>query len=269
MSDEQGNSDSHDAHGFWNDYYESNSSDPTDWILSPSASLTEALSALLPPAPSASSTPPTPPPILEIGCGTSTLSQQLASSNPHLHIIATDVSPVAITQNQERQTPPNLIYSVLDCITLPSPLPPPLSQKSFAVIFDKGCLDTFLFRLPKLSRPTAIKSLLKNINTLLTLNGVYIVMSPRKIIKELRDYLGFKTYTRSPLSLQTFESGELDGGRVQSKVYLHCCTIDESFDTSSSDFFRIEEEVKVCGGCGKVRGSGGRKWRNHVKHCKG
>ncbi|GMH82791.1 hypothetical protein TrVE_jg11628 [Triparma verrucosa] len=254
----------HDAHGFWDDFYEK-SADDTDWILSPSETLTESLSSLLPEPDTSASIPLA---LLEIGCGTSLLSERIATSNPLCEVIATDVSPVAIAQCAKRSQTPNLTFCVLDCITLPSPLPSALSGKDFSVILDKGCLDTFLFRLPKLSRPSAIQSLLNNVHALLSGEGVYIVMSPRKVIKELRDYKGFKQYTRKALGLETYESGELDGGRVQSKVFLHRCEVDETFDTSVSDCFRRVEEVEVCGGCGKLRGEGGRKWVNHVKHCR-
>ena len=91
-------------------------------------------------------------------------------------------------------------------------------------------------------------------------------MSPRKVLPKLRDFKGFSEYSRSPLPLSAFKAGGLDGDREQSEVWLHCCTKGRVFD--AADPFKVEEEPEACA-CGKTRGEGGRKWRNHVKHCKG
>jgi SAM-dependent methyltransferase len=119
--------------GFWNLYHAQTA---VDWILEPTTELCEVL------FPSQASCDLACE-VLEIGAGTSTLSDLLARSRPNFKVLSTDVSHVAISQAQARDPAPpsNLTYAVLDAIE------PNITSISADVVLDKGCLDTFLFRL--------------------------------------------------------------------------------------------------------------------------
>ena len=107
--------------------------------------------------------------IMEIGCGTSTLSRCLLShlrqrreqqptslSSSSYQVVATDVSHVCIQNNRDRDfdfttslagTDDNLRYEVLDALSTADIDAKFQSEESrYHVVLDKGCLDTFLFR---------------------------------------------------------------------------------------------------------------------------
>ena len=219
---------------FWDDYYSSSSSssakagDQTkEWILHPSRAILETLYEKLPP-PSSSATPNNNNAnhsdnddddddddgrirILEIGCGTSTLSRDFwlycrtQKGRRDISVCATDVSHVCLHQNQERDrellqimTATNegcLEYKFLN-ITTPLEMIQPESDhqedeeadrkesqstshldhncpnflpRSFDMILDKGCLDTFLFRSRSRGdqKDALIRTVLDNIHSLL------------------------------------------------------------------------------------------------------
>jgi Methyltransferase domain len=170
--------------------------------------------------------------ILEIGCGTSLLSDSLCKYWDHhvadgakkLHVIATDVSPVCIEQQIKLQEQRQLLQQEKrQNICLDNEFPPktkleyqvlnitesrPELVSQFDMILDKGCLDTCLFR----SKNTEdwIDTVLHNIYSWLKVpNGLYTIITPRSKIKHVRDYIGFHV-TRTILNESQFGTGDLE-----------------------------------------------------------
>lgn len=170
---------------FWDDFYAAKQNAPQEWILQPNQALFDRLLDAAGmsdnrafdeekggAAASLSSPRRAVCRILEIGCGTSTLSRDLflywqqisrsASKNKNdattaLQVVATDVSEVCIQQllkrdaktlhRQQQRTKDAEACSFLEYKVWNLTLAPPESfLESFDLILDKGCLDTFLFR---------------------------------------------------------------------------------------------------------------------------
>jgi SAM-dependent methyltransferase len=171
--------------------------------------------------------------VLEIGCGTSLLSDSLCKYWDHhvtektkeLYVVATDVSPVCIEQQialqkqqkqllqreeskyecitDERLSRTQLEYKVLN---ITESRPELASQ--FDMILDKGCLDTCLFRSK--NTESWIDIVLHNIHSWLkSPDGLYTIITPRSKIKHVRDYVGFHV-TRRILNESQFGAGELE-----------------------------------------------------------
>ena len=201
---------------FWDDFYETEKE--AEWIVAPSEELMAKIVALLQTPTSGVSQ------ILEIGCGSSRFAQELATyltrrCVPH-HILSTDVSPVCIEQQRESVRLPHLSYAVADVTEGPA-----FPDCSFDLILDKACLDTILFRTRhRRTGPNELVSLvLGNLDRWLKPNGVYLSISPRRKMKELRD---FEHWAYEKELLKTKE----EGGRIESgtatregsrTVYLH------------------------------------------------
>mmetsp|Transcript_40890 Transcript_40890/g.41581 ORF Transcript_40890/g.41581 Transcript_40890/m.41581 type:complete len:385 (-) Transcript_40890:107-1261(-) len=271
--------------------------------------------------------------ILEIGCGDSILSRSLflhllelqqrsnSDDRQRFHVLATDVSGICIESNTLRDAGirmdnhegNSLTYRVFDALS-----DPPLTFASsndnqssghVSLMLDKGCLDTFLHRSstrtksnPSVYSPLLLQ-LLNTVHANLDDNGTYVVLTPRKRIRELRDYGGFRKYSVTRLLSaggggdggKSDELGLLEGGRT-GDVYLHRCTKDGSYaatDNIQNSFTTVgenntaagdlqacdkcrttfEEYMKVTGG-GKGQSSGTdsywkRRWKGHLVHCKG
>ncbi len=239
---------------FWDNFYEKEEergSHATEWIVHPSEQLFKTIANIL--VPSTCSSGDSDIDIdnrnggvdvtnilhaLEIGCGNSEFSLLLweylrQTKGYHLNIIfhATDVSPICIQQNIERdadriadamvtatveakikdndglvdsdhqtsEPSSSYVYSVLNVLERDDTL-----DSKHSIILDKGCLDTFLYRSSKKQtnqdiHPTILRTLLDNIHTWLSDDGKYIIISPRNKIRSVRDYLGFSSVERIKL----------------------------------------------------------------------
>ena len=201
------------------------------------------------------------------GAGTSRLVHSLASARPRHAFLSTDASPVSVRLSESLPPRPNLSHTVLDVLDPASPPP----GAPFAAVLDKGCLDTFLYRLPLNDRVPAALKCLRSVRGWLEEGGRYVVISPRRVLPCLRDFVGFSGYERRALEKGMYGGGDLDGGRKQGCVYMHTCIRGVGEVDGAGGWFRGdgEDEPEVCGKCGRERGGGGRKWKNHVRHCKG
>ena len=149
---------------FWDDFYrkqqEENCFGTTkEWVLQPSLPLLQCIVDLLPRTNHSTCN------VLEIGCGTSSLAADLCefwtrhhqrnSTTRFLHVMATDVSPVCIEQQQRRlqQCRESIIketviatlkYKAVDVTEKHTEL-----NGKFDMIVDKGCLDICMFRSRK------------------------------------------------------------------------------------------------------------------------
>jgi SAM-dependent methyltransferase len=206
---------------FWEDFYRSENVQSKEWIVQPSDSLFRSILGSLRCDDLNDSTIDDDHDrtllVLEIGCGTSLLSDALChywerqESQRRLHVIATDVSQVCIEQQRTLQAERDqkrclssafLEYQVLNITESRAEL---VSQ--FDLILDKGCLDTCLFR----SKNTEawIDVVLHHLYSWLKPSGVYTILTPRSKIKHVRDYPGFDV-SRKVLSSAEYSLGDLE-----------------------------------------------------------
>lgn len=318
---------------FWNEYHEESGAtgEPKEWIARNTPHLLDLISSLVEREEGGchhhrrrARTNR----ILEIGCGTSTLSRSLlshlrrrreeqplpalSSSSSFYDVVATDVSDVCIQSNRHRDgaftaslagdsADDTLRYEVLDALSTADVDAKFRSEESrYDVVLDKGCLDTFLFRNSRGKKsterhPPLLATLLLNVSKMLQPGGRYIVISPRRRIPPLAQFLGFSEVTR--LDIEAASVGELDGNQgdnPSARAYAFVCQSAEnniSNDTLSQgettslfrdtlDLERVTDE-SMCEGClltfeqfrkgeslsgrGKIRWL--RKWKGHQQHC--
>jgi cyclopropane fatty-acyl-phospholipid synthase-like methyltransferase len=268
---------------FWDDYYTSQEKDAQEWIVEPTIDLLEKLSEHLPRHNRTIH-------ILEIGCGISTLARDfwsyLLKKNIDANVIATDISPVCIALNQQRDdltsTEHRFEYRTLNVAEQHPDL-----NESFDIILDKGCLDTFAFRSKQRgqNQPYAllIRTVLDNIHSWLQPDGVYWVLTPRRKFRSVRDFRGFETVHR--VELTTIPRGELVS--TQQHTYLHVCQKNQQYLPNTDDhaFCKGHEETidddSFCPKCHKTfyefrkgepmdgRGKSvwWRRWSGHCRHC--
>ena len=202
---------------FWDNFYsDSGKVNAKEWIIQPSDALFRCILQWVLPEEADTDQDRTFM-VLEIGCGTSLLSDSLCQYwerhgyTRKLHVIATDVSAVCIEKQRTLQaeldqsrcfSSARLEYKTLNITELHSNLTSQLD-----LILDKGCLDTCLFR----SKNTEawIDHVLQNLHSWLKQNGVYTILTPRSKIKHVRDYPGFDV-SRKILSENEFDLGDLE-----------------------------------------------------------
>ena len=267
--------------------------------------------------------------IIEIGCGTSTLSRSLLShlrrrrgqlaasstSSPvSYHIVATDVSEVCIQNNRDRDgafigsladdAVDTLRYETLDALSTSCTGDAKLFSKGslYDIVLDKGCLDTFLFRNSRGNKstdrhPPLLAALLFNVSKMLQQGGKYIVISPRRRIPSLAQFVGFKNDI-TKLEVEARSVGDLEGNQgdnPSAKAYVFVCKRARDIDigdrldppSENSSMFRDTSELSlisdesICEGCGltfaifrgdePLTGRGEmrwfRKWKGHKQHC--
>lgn len=245
--------------------------------------------------------------IMEVGCGTSTLSRSLLEYLIHHHhhhhekntngrhhknqyfynVLSTDISPIACEHNKNRdssfisslegekeEAAGSLQYQVYDVVVNDSNSTffnnENNTKQSF--ILDKACLDTLLFRSKKTKGYSPlVEQMLNNIHSILQDDGIYFLITPRKKIKEVRDFKGFL----SPIHIETISSSssssscseqdykfalvqkgnefsktnKADNKEVKKKkdkkccVYIHTCVKNNSYiPSSSSSSFTIHHQ---------------------------
>lgn len=198
-----------------------------------------------------------------------------------------------------------------------------LGNKCYDLILDKGCLDTFLFRSDSTNcdaYPPVLKILLNNIHSLLLSDnnnvdscrddnsndnthrktdhhGMYVILTPRKKIKAVRDYQGFSNVKRIDLNCDVSDVGDLDTTKHTNNaaaVYMYICKKNDSYQIGNDEPFRQHlsssslqpshhEDEEQCEKCnisfyqfrnGEVLSGRGakywnRRWVGHRHHCKG
>jgi SAM-dependent methyltransferase len=227
---------------FWDDYYNSQepSSPDKEWILQPSQPLLERLSQCLEKRGNCR--------ILEIGCGTSSLGRELwkymrvntpagEEQESSVHLLATDVSEVCIRLNQDRDSGlidqgenASIEYKVLNI----TESHPELEGK-FDFILDKCCLDTLLFR-SRQRGGELVRSVIDNIQSWLSEEGVYVILSPRSKFKMIRDYAGFSSVERFELDPAKMQRGYLEGEKDETgSIYLHVSRKNPAYSSSVNE----------------------------------
>jgi SAM-dependent methyltransferase len=250
---------------FWNVYH--HKVDQKEWIVKPSSNLLNYLQRWI-----LKNTT-----VLEIGCGTSHLSRYLFLCNRFTgtSFLVTDVSPVCIDFNHKRDASllsDSFQYQVLDA------LDPPLEERkqNFDVVMDKGCLDTFLYRSSHGEK--LVLSLLDNIYQMLKIDGQYLIFTPRKKIRLVRDYNGFQFVDRLQLSSYNSDVGDLDGKTEKYVVFLHVYRKSDQVHPSTGEMKNEDGIPDTCSTCGKtfhdfckpndIAAKMVRRWKGHRMHCK-
>lgn len=222
-------------------------------------------------------------------------------SSISIHVTATDVSPICIQQTKERDKEriqsidQNFFVgdrsmehngsdkgiseriggsfryqtlNILDREDIEAHLELFVNKKSYDLILDKGCLDTFLFRSDSTNGnayPPVLTTLLNNIHVLLSptrttgknstnndcnddnpemgQHGMYAILSPRKKIKAVRDFQGFSQVERIDLNCDALDVGDLDTARnkettLNNFVYLHICKKNDQYAIGGDEPFR-------------------------------
>jgi hypothetical protein len=226
-------------------------------------------------------------------------------------VIATDVSPVCISQMRERDariiqsSQGDFSYEVLNIADNDHPH----LARQFDVILDKGCLDTFLFRSRQRGSGQVyadlVRRVLNHLHSWLRDEpmGRYLILTPRSKLHSIRDFAGFTSVQRRPLTdihradLEGDEKGNEDNksstdkdigsNTVEEAMYFYTCCKNSSYSADDPAFrIPIEKDPQdedMCPGClvtfydfrkgEDVRGRGRpfwfREWRGHCRHCKG
>ena len=246
--------------------------------------------------------------ILEIGCGTSTLSRDLHLylrqkyvKRHQFHLVATDVSAVCIQQMRQRDaaylknanTPIHNQKEGLEyCVwNITSPIPPGFVDY-FDVVLDKGCLDTFFFR-SRTRGPgkfALMETFLGQVAACLhkNANGTsrYLCVSPRRKIKPLRDGILLQ-HVQPPRALPRDDNDLVEGDAERTTYYLRACCCRHSTKKNISDTASNKEQLPcdqdTCRSCQMTfwdfrngealqgRGSAfwSRRWKGHCQHCYG
>jgi hypothetical protein len=244
--------------------------------------------------------------ILEIGCGTSTMARDLwhyiqQEEDGGVYMCVTDVSPVCIQVNQERdesllangdgdQKPSSsLEYRALNVLD-----EQPHDKLPWDVILDKGCLDTFLFRSRQRGENAVYTNLLQkvldNLWRWMADDGVYLLISPRSRIRAVRDYAGFASVERHPLgnaSKGALVGKDKEGKPQNNPGYIFVCRKNTAYVIGKTSAFttnhrELPQDDAECPHCGMtffefrkaeaVDGRGvvfwTREWKGHCIHCK-
>jgi SAM-dependent methyltransferase len=279
---------------FWDDYYKEH--DAKEWILQPSNELLELIASQCPKSRSDLN-------ILEIGCGTSTMARELWQHIQHdesrnVYMCATDVSPVCIQINEERdeallknensepgKSSSALEYRVLNVVEDR----PNASVACWDIILDKACLDTFLFRSRQRGQrrgyTTLVQTALDNIWSWMADDGVYLIISPRPRLKAVRDYAGFCSVEKHALS--SAPKGDRINDKTDNPGYIYVCRKNKAYAPGKTPAFAayytgLPQDDAKCRHCGitfvelregeAVEGQGDdfwtREWKDHCLHCK-
>jgi len=198
----------------------------------------------------------------------------------------------------------SLSYETLDVLTQN-----PTIQNHYDIILDKGTLDTFLFRSKRTYRgteayPPILVPLLNNIHSWLRhgVSAKYIFISPRSKIKAVRDYNGFVKVRRVALDVATLggtvllQSNNADSNSnivySRKNVFIYECIRNDQYRPECDWPFRSQNHSNCAGavddrfmcphckqsfrdfrGKVEIRDQGvlvwGRRWNNHLIHCKG
>uniref|UniRef100_A0A7S4I431 Methyltransferase domain-containing protein n=1 Tax=Odontella aurita TaxID=265563 RepID=A0A7S4I431_9STRA len=314
---------------FWDNHHSNEQEEAKEWILTVSPNLLRLISSHIPimwDGASDGSTDIDPTMrtvrILEIGCGTSALSRSLldylvsgrrkGNDVNRISVTATDVSSVCIEKNRARDASfasslshDELQYDTLDTLgeslLLGDIRGRDATSPGYDIIVDKGCLDTFLFRNVRKCKttehhPPLLSRLLINVHRMLSRDGKYMVISPRRKIPSLRDFSGFGKVERTPVDAIMDDLADLEGVSNQKSArclsaaaYMYVCEKDSEFVFCSSPLFRVRADMSLpddaatCAECGisflKFRAGENidpkgqrfwtRKWRGHAVHCGG
>lgn len=118
--------------------------------------------------------------VLEIGCGTSGLSEKLSSDFPSLDITCTDYDEACV-RHLRRQFPASRNrYEVLDILTEDEPAA--VRFDSFDIILDKGTYDALLVE-------GSVAQVVENVYRLLRADGVYLLFSIHSV-DFMKNYFG-------------------------------------------------------------------------------
>jgi len=175
----------------------------------------------------------------------------------------------------------HLCYLVGDVTNLIPHFPSPISNSTIDLIFDKGCFDTFQFRAKSNSTDQLQTKLLSEVLRLLKPSGFYIIITPKKRLKNLNclDGGGFSSVARKKMS----SSGGVLDSLEQEAIYVYFCRKSDENATKFDDVDDVddddddEEDQKTCPVCDAAwseprfldkQKNWRRKWKNHLLWCR-
>ena len=252
--------------------------------------------------------------ILEIGCGTSAMARELWKYIEHAEskvpnsrrvlVRSTDVSRVCVDSCFARDRNMSNVYGPgdlavegcgLEYATLDVQVPPTFEASGqWEAVIDKACMDTFLFRSKsrgeKKNYPTVVLMALETIWRLIADNGVYILISPRRKLKPVRDFAGFSSVQRLEIRPEvkcTILSPKGYRQKDPAEVYfMYICRKNVEYIVEDPNPFRlplcdVPSDDSLCEDCGmsfasfcQKQGQEGRrdmmilrKWTNHCAFC--
>lgn len=174
--------------------------------------------------------------VLEIGCGESCLIESFYDyfyeKGSGRHFLAVDISKTAIDRFKARciqQSRFRLFPTVADATDMFD-----LCEDSTrCVILDKGTSDTLQFRAKSRDSDHLLRALFSEVYRILSADGVYIVISPRRKIKFLATMLPWRKITRERISRggqsllihkQSYLNDILSGVKVDEHAcWIHIC----------------------------------------------
>lgn len=309
---------------FWDDFYtkeEERKVDVKEWIIRPTDSILKLIESYLHDK-DEDNDPCTPTNVLEIGCGNSKFAFELwkylnhkvimkdrsvASEQQSMqcitNVLATDVSPICIMQNQKRDSKQiQDVLSSLECLTESVDMGcfeydvlnvldtnNQNHDGKYSLILDKGCLDTFLFRSSGQNKggehSPMLRTLFNNVYKWLRKNGKYIIITPRSKLKSIRDFTGFSSVQRVSIFDVPEKSpviADLDGNSGKNKcMFMYICIKNDDYEIDISpafcgNFFSPQSS-DCCSSCGlrfsdflvkQPENRRRRIWNGHKTHCR-
>eukprot|EP01103_Thecamoeba_quadrilineata_P009215 TRINITY_DN1893_c0_g1_i1.p1 TRINITY_DN1893_c0_g1~~TRINITY_DN1893_c0_g1_i1.p1 ORF type:complete len:424 (-),score=91.48 TRINITY_DN1893_c0_g1_i1:210-1481(-) len=128
---------------------------------------------------------------LVVGCGSSPLGSQLYDRGYH-NVTSTDISGVVIEsmEKQNQQLRPEMRWIVNDITDTQScnKMLEELDFRHFDVVIDKGVSDTLQYRRKHTERLILLQRMFTQVQRLLSPEGVFVIVSPRRRIRCLDSY---------------------------------------------------------------------------------
>ena len=194
--------------------------------------------------------PGAPGDVMLVGCGTSPLSTALWSATKPRTIISTDISPTAVAAQQAwfpESEHPGLRFAVGDCLNLSGQYP----RGSFAVVVDKCCADTFLFRSRGMNRFELVSRMWSEMAQVLEAGGIYVWITPRPRVPWLRGApKGTKWEGKWSWNVKTV-AVQVEAGSTVSPAEMNRGSTDG--DGDGGDVKNVEDDEKEAGEGGLLK----------------
>jgi len=182
----------------WNKFHERN--DSIDWFTNDDPAFLEIIAQRV--AQLTSNSTSSPPKVLHVGAGTSSLSEVLERKLPDHEVTHTDLSPVAVELLRARLPASTIVVSDI------TNMAENFQHGSFDVIVDKGVIDLLHHSAHSESGGGAISNSLKCISKLLAPDGVYLQITNDAV--EARENLFLKHDSNNSFDVARMAQSEIE-----------------------------------------------------------